>query len=178
MKFKFTISLILLCILQINSQSTSKKIKVHKIWVSTIENSYNMNGYFYEAGNDYIKILQNSLNDSFLDTLKIDITNIYKIKLRKKGAIGKGTWIGALTGTFTGAVIGYTATEEDEDKTWGDFSKGVNSTAWGLTGLMVGTGVGVLVGSKSKKFDINKRLTNYTAILKELRQYEIKSFKP
>jgi len=129
----------------LNAQNNSKTIQIHKVWVNSMDGS-KTKGVLYSADEQSINISKNnSLSNSnliIIDCEKIDI-----IKIRRKGKVGKGAWIGAASGAGFGVAIGM-ATDSGE-------LKSVVATASGLFLGIIGTGVGAAVGSIKKKIKIN-----------------------
>jgi small nuclear ribonucleoprotein (snRNP)-like protein len=130
----------------LNAQNNSKKIQIHKVWVKTMDGT-KTTGVLYSADEQSIKI---SKNNSFSNSnlIVIESEKIDFIKIRRKGKIGKGAWIGAASGAGFGVVLGIAATDDND---W----DGVAGTVSGLFFGIVGTGVGAIVGSNKKKIQIN-----------------------
>ena len=129
----------------LNAQNNSKKIQIHKVWVKTMD-GIKTTGVLYSADEQSIKI---SKNNSFSNSnlIVIESEKIDFIKIRRKGKVGKGAWIGAASGAGFGVAIGM-ATDSGE-------LKSVVATVSGLFFGIVGTGVGAIVGSNKKKIQIN-----------------------
>ncbi len=129
----------------LNAQNNSKTIQIHKVWVKTMDGSM-VKGVLYSADEQSIKI---SKNNSFSnsDLIVIDGEKIDVIKMRRKGKIGKGAWIGAVSGAGFGVALGLAANNDE----W----EGVVATVSGLFFGIVGTGVGAGVGAIKKKIQIN-----------------------
>ena len=143
----------------LNAQNNSKTIQIHKVWVNSIDGS-KTKGVLYSADEQSIKISKNnSLSNSNL--IVIDFEKIDIIKIRRKGKIGKGAWIGAASGAGFGVAIGM-ATDSGE-------LKSVVATVSGLFFGIVGTGVGAIVGSNKKKIQINGDSELYLSNLSFLR---------
>lgn len=129
----------------LNAQNNSKTIQIHKVWVNTMD-GLSIKGVLYSADEQSIKISKNtSFSNSNL--IVIDSEKIDVIKIRRKGKIGKGAWIGAASGAGFGVAIGM-ATDSGE-------MKSVVAIASGLFFGVIGTGVGAAVGSIKKKIQIN-----------------------
>lgn len=129
----------------LNAQNNSKAIQINKVWVKLMDGS-KTKGVFYSADEHSIKISKNnSLSKSnliIIDSEKIDV-----MKIRSKGKIGKGAWIGGASGAGFGVAIGM-ATDSGE-------MKSVVATVSGLFLGIIGTGIGAAVGSIKKKIQIN-----------------------
>jgi hypothetical protein len=129
----------------INAQNSTKKNKFHKVWIKTLDGSKE-SGILHSVDESSVNISKNNYFD--IENLTyIDRENIDVIKIRRKGKIGKGAWIGAASGAGFGVILGLAT----EDSNW----EGAVSTASGLFFGLVGTGVGAAVGSVKKKVKIN-----------------------
>ena len=93
------------------AQSKSKKVKVYKIWITKMDGS-EMKGFFYAADEQGITISRSITFDES-DLLMVEAGNISLIKLRRKGAVGKGAGIGFLSGAAVGAIIGFAGGDDD-----------------------------------------------------------------
>lgn len=130
----------------LNAQNNSKTIQIHKVWVNSMDGS-KTKGVLYSADKQSINISKNnSLSNSNL--IVIDSEKIDFIKIRRKGKIGKGAWIGAASGAGFGVALGLSA---EKDNQW----DAVVATASGLFFGIIGTGVGAAVGTIKKKIQIN-----------------------
>jgi len=147
----------------LRAQNTSKKIKIHKVWI-TMQDDSKIKGALYSADNESIKISKNNSFDvSNLTT--IDVQNIDVIKIRRKGKIGRGAWIGAASGVGFGVVLGLVS-ENDE---W----EGVVATGAGFFFGVIGTGVGAGVGASKKKIQINGDIETYKNNLAIIQSYSL-----
>ena len=147
----------------LQAQNTSKNIKPHKVWI-TLMDGLKVKGDLYSADDVSIKIAENnSLDVSNLTAIsnqKIDV-----IKIRRKGKIGKGAWIGATSGAGFGVILGL-ASESDG---W----EGVVATGAGIFFGAVGTGVGAGIGAIKKKIRINGNVEIYKSRLSEIQSYSL-----
>jgi hypothetical protein len=90
------------------------------------------------------------------------------IKLRRKGAVGKGAGIGFLSGVAIGSILGFAS---------GDRSFFTKETKAGLGAIYigaVGTGVGAIVGTGKKKIPIDGNVETYITQLNSLTNYALK----
>lgn len=129
----------------LNAQNNSKTIQIYKVWVKEMDGS-RTKGVLYSADEQSIKISKNnsfsSSNLIVIDDEKIDV-----IKIRRKGKIGKGAWIGAASGAGIGIALGLGSDSGE--------LKSVIAIAEGLFLGIVGTGIGAAVGSIKKNIQIN-----------------------
>lgn len=180
-KIKLSV-IVMLCSLNILfAQEPNKKFKVHKVWVSKIDNSKVVKGILLEA-NDESLIIIGKKNSEII----VNVKDIHKIKIRRKGKVGKGAAIGAATGVATGLVIGF-ASGDDPDKTvdgyfpyLGSYTYTVEGTTagekaaiWAVGLGIAGTVVGAVVGSKKETFLINGDSKNYLMYFDEIQTYSM-----
>lgn len=175
-KIKLSV-IVMLCALNILfAQEQNKKFKVHKVWVSKMDNSKVVKGTLLEANDESLIIIGKKSSE-------IMVKDIYKIKIRRKGKVGKGAGIGAATGVATGLVIGF-ASGDDPDKTvdggwlFGTYTvegttAGEKATAWAVGLGIAGTVVGAVVGSKKEVFLINGDTIKYQMYFNEIQSYSM-----
>ena len=84
-------------------KNSSKKAKIYKVWVTTMDGS-KTKGLLYAADEQAIKIAKNRSSSSS-DLIVIDGEKIDLIKIRRRGKIGRSTWIGAAAGVGAGVCI-------------------------------------------------------------------------
>jgi len=164
MKTYLSILVILLSFsVSIQAQKSSKKLKLYKVWITLI-NDTKVQGHLYAADDTSIKITEyNSLDVSNLTT--IDSKHIDIIKMRRKGKIGKGAWIGAISGAGIGVITGLAT----EDSNW----QGAVATGEGIIFGIIGTGVGAAIGAIKKKIQINGNSEVYKSHLLEIQSYSL-----
>ena len=180
-KMKLSV-IILLCSLNfLFAQEPNKKFKDYKVWASKIDNSKVIKGILLEA-NDASLIIIGKKNSEII----VNVKDIHKIKIRRKGKVGKGAAIGAATGVATGLIIGF-ASGDDPDKTvdgffpyLGSYTYIVEGTtadekaaSWAVGLGIAGTVVGALVGSKKEVFLINGDISKYQMYFDEIRSYSL-----
>ena len=183
-KLAILISAILFFSTGLHAQKSKKKNKVYKVWVSKIDNSKKIKGLLYEVNNESLKIIGKRSTE-----INIDASTIKMIKIRRKGRVGRGVLIGALSGFAVGGIIGL-ASGDDPDETvqyGGGFAgwwyipyteytiegetamEKAMSTGTGLAFL--GGGAGAIIASKKKKISINGDINNYTNQLDVLKSF-------
>jgi len=178
-KFKITI-IVLMCSLNILfAQKSKEKIKVHKVWISKIDNTKVIKGVLFEVNDEYLKII-----DKHSKEIIVKASDIGIIKIRRKGKVGKGALIGGLTGLGTGALIGL-ASGDDPDRTvdgwfFGDFtytvhgtSAGTKAAIWGVTLGAAGSVVGAILGTKKEIFLIDGHTKRYQSHFNKLQNYSM-----
>jgi hypothetical protein len=130
------------------------KKKTYKAWVTLINQNDKVKGYLYAVNDSSIVVSSSSelLADEYSASLNntIAVANIKKIRLRKKGNVGKGYIIGTSIGIVTGIILGATASEGD------GFSTLAAAGMMGIVGSVIGTGVGSISGAKRYNIDGNQ----------------------
>lgn len=150
----------------LKAQNNSKKFKPYKVWITTIDGT-KTSGILYTANAQEVKISEHNFATSS-NLTSIDAENIAHIKIRKKGKIGKGTWIGAASGVGFGVLFGI-AIEDDDG--W----EGLVATGTGLFFGIVGTSVGAGVGALKKRIPIDGDMEKYQSNLSYLQAISLVS---
>ena len=162
----------------LHAQKSKNKNKVHKVWVSKIDNSKIIKGLLYDVNDESLKII-----DKHSTEISINATDIEIIKIRRKGKIGNGVLIGALSGFVTGGLIGLVSGDEPDetvDYGWpfGEVTHegekaGEKALLYGIPLAFVGSGVGAIVASKKNQILINGDINNYKKHLVLLKSYSM-----
>ena len=138
---------------EIAKKGKTKK-KTYRAWVTLLNQNDKVKGYLYAVNDSSLVVSSSSelLTDEFSTSLNntIAIKNIKKIRLRKKGNVGKGYIIGTSIGIATGVLLGVSAADGD------GFSTLAAAGMLGIVGSVVGTGVGSISGSKRYTIDGNQ----------------------
>ena len=113
-----------------------------------------------------VKEKQIILVDEDLYRINLDSKEIDVIKLRRVGSMGRGAWIGAASGIVAGALVG-AASHDENDLLLKEASMG----GGGVLGLLIGTGLGIGIGSAKKKLVVNGDENAYRLHLPVLREY-------
>jgi hypothetical protein len=133
-------------------QKGKTKKKTYRAWITLLNQKDKVKGYLYAVNDSSLVVSSSSelLTDEFSTSLNntIAIANIKKIRLRKKGNVGKGYIIGTSIGIVTGILLA--AGEED------GFTTLAAAGMLGIVGSVVGTGVGSISGSKRYTIDGNQ----------------------
>ncbi len=177
-KFKILVIVLLCSLNTMFAQKSKKKIKVYKVWISKIDNSKIIKGNLYEVNDESLKIIGNRYSE-----IIVDVKDIHKIKIRKKGKIGKGAGIGALTGIATGALIGFVSGDDPDeiiDGGWlfGTYSShgtsaGEKAAIWGVSLGAAGSIVGAVLGTKKEIFLIDGDIKKYQSHFDKLLSYSM-----
>jgi hypothetical protein len=125
---------------------------------------FNAEGVLYQL-NDSSILVSNSLKRKDYSTdnftvANLNIAGIETIKIRRRGAFGKGVLIGTVSGMVIGSALG----------SGDDYSGAL--LAVGLT--MAGTVIGAGVGSIKIKIPINRSMDQYNTNKSKLRKRAIK----
>ena len=116
----------------VNTQNKTNKIKTYKGWVTLIDGSKEK-GILYSADSEGIIISEKPSFD-FSNLKTIEAKQIDKIKIRKKGNVGKGVLIGALSGVAFGWAISLNA--QDDEPGWFSATKEQKKS-----GAIIGMGI-------------------------------------
>lgn len=146
----------------------AQKIKPYQARVTLINES-KVKGILFAANEDGLVLMEANMVDTIAF---VDSKDIEMLKVRKKGSIGKGAWIGALSGAALGAIIGFADGDDPPDCMFLCATAGEKALG-GLTLAVPGAGVGVLIGSGSKKFKVRGEKDNYLSILPEIKTYTL-----
>ncbi len=152
--------------------------KVHKVWISKVVYSKKIKGLLYEVQDEFLKVIDNKSEEIIVYATDIDM-----VKIRRKGKIGNGVLIGALSGFVTGGLIGL-ASGDDPDKTvdygylFGTITHegekaGEKVLLYGFPLAFAGACIGALLGSKKDKILINGDINNYKMQLNKLKSYSM-----
>ena len=85
------------------------------------------------------------------DTAAVPLSSITGVDVSRgtKSRVGKGALIGLGVGTATGIIIGVAASSSD-DGDFFDFNSGEWAIGVGLTGAVIGTGIGAIIGATQR----------------------------
>ena len=143
----------------------SQKVKTYKAWV-TFTDDIRIRGTFYSAETDGLMLIGEDLNE-----IRIDPKKVKTISLRRKGSVGKGVWIGALSGAVVGAIAGYAS--GDDEPGWFSSTAEEKAAGGAIFLSFPGAGIGALIGSARTVFAINGNYQTYLTRLPELEKYAL-----
>lgn len=153
-------------------QSSSKKSNVYRAWISVLGSTDQLQGYLYNADSSVVTLtMKNSFDLDHLQT--IESNRIDQIRLRKKGIIGRGVWIGALVGFGVGATVGLVGGDDPEG--FISFTKEENAVIYAVPSSILGCGFGALVSSKRTNVKIGGDQQMYFLQLDKLKGYSLKT---
>ena len=149
-----------------------KKTRAYKTWVSLNESPYKITGWLYAIEDSSILLSkQFNVHDKIIelsDFSNIYYHDIYKIRTRRKGKLGRSILIGTLTGFTIGLVYALAVGE--------DYNAGTNAmiVIAGGTFAIVGAGIGAIIGSVKVKIPINGSKDHFNRNKRKLENYSIK----
>ncbi|MEE4177764.1 MAG: hypothetical protein V2I46_09660 [Bacteroides sp.] len=141
----------------------AQKVKTYKAWV-TFTDDIRIRGTFYSAETDGLILMGDDLNE-----IRIDPKTVKTISFRRKGSVGKGVWIGALSGAAVGAIAGYAS--GDDEPGWFSSTAEEKAAGGAIFLSFPGAGIGALFGSKRTIYPINGDYQTYSGLLAELKKY-------
>lgn len=146
-----------------------KKSRTYKIWVELSQKGQKHKGQLLQLKDSSI-VIQYWQEEKVLE---IPVSEIDKLKFRKKGAIGIGAGIGAGAGILAGIISGVASGDDEPSETWFDFSSTAEEKATGgaITLGILGAATGSVIGSIKKKFSINGTQEIYTKMKPDLNKF-------
>ena len=145
---------------------------LYKIWVMPMDKSPKLKGYLTGLEDSLITVSKH-LNKLELtrNNQSINIQNIETIKFRRKGRIGRGILVGALTGFTIGGILGLSS--EDDRRGIVSFTKEQKALMGGVVLSVPGAIIGAIIGSLKVKIPINGNRTTFKNRKKDLRNFMI-----
>lgn len=154
------------------SQTDFKEDKKYKIWISLNKDPFKLKGFLYKLNDSSIILSKTfiSKEDSAKgsDLFEININHIEKIKIRRKGSIGRGATIGGISGLVFGSIIMLTQTGHDDS-----FDPIRKFSFFALPLATLGSGIGVLFGSFKAKIQINGNINTFNSHRENLQKITI-----
>ncbi|MEJ8756347.1 hypothetical protein WG947_05035 [Pontibacter sp. H259] len=177
--------LILLVLLSITFGAYAQAIPSDKInyraWIYLRNNKQVQKGMLLETSDSAVHFIDKSLlKRGYLVNpplpAVIPVSSIERIKLRRKHSLTTGALLGALGGVITGAVIGYASGDDECDPaTWCIFvyTAEEKATFGAILGVIPGTGLGLLLGSKRETIYIRGDQNQYNSQRNGLQKYTL-----
>jgi len=162
----------------IKAQDTIPKLKLYKSWIYMQQGKpYKIIGVLYEFKDSTI-LISNSFKikdyqSNNFETQEISIQNIKEIEFRKNNNVGKGAWIGALSGLVVGTILGYSMGDTKNSFNYLSFSAEQNAVIWGVGFTFLGAAVGAVIGSTTIQIPINGSMDNYKSNYDKLNNYGV-----
>lgn len=189
---KLTVTTILLCVYyslyaQDNIIKTGLNVDIsgriiYNTKISFTNGKHLMKGVLY-AVNDSSVLVSNSLvkkdySTGKFELSKISFNEIDLIKIHRKNSVGRGIWIGALTGFATGGLIGWMS-GDDPPPVPGSFtfmrlSAGDKAKMYGSLLAVTGALTGGLIGVLEHKIPINGSMGNFNRNKSRLKKYTLR----
>ena len=161
------------------AQDTLPKIEIYQSWTQLLNENSTRAGVLYQLKDSSI-LISNSLAEydyytNNFEVREFNINTIERIVLRRKGSVGKGAWIGALSGFVFGTLVGVAAGSNAYDP-FGVVKPGYG-LAGGLLGTLFGVSFGAIFGSIKTNIHIGGQFDNYYRNYSKLEQRAIKKTK-
>ncbi len=153
----------------LHAQDKDSKKGRYKVWVTKMDKSSKTKGYLLETKDNYISIMNYSSDGG---SEQVDIGNIKKIKIRKKGKPLKGIVYGMFIGFSTGMLLGIASGDDNS----GNFSLSAADKGFiiGTLFTIPGAIVGAIVGHRMNvKIPIKGNKDSYNAQREKLRKYQM-----
>lgn len=147
-----------------------RKSKTFKVWVDLADTERKIMGRILELRDSSI-LVQHWKEEKVEE---IAVSQIEKLKFRRKGAVGKGAGIGAGIGILTGFVLGQAEGDDTPNpQAWFDFSMTADEkSAVYAPGLgVLGAATGAVVGALKKKYTVDSDQSRYESLKLELSKY-------
>jgi hypothetical protein len=153
------------------SPGFAQKTKVYRAWV-TLTDGDQINGAMSFANEDGLVILDWNTRDT---VAVLEGKQIKVLKFRRKGAMGRGAWIGALGGAAAGVIIGLADGDDVQEGYWDiwNYTAEQKAVAAGIVLAVPGTFIGMIIGALPKRFPIKGDNETYLASLPQIQQYVV-----
>jgi len=143
----------------------TQKIKTYRVW-ATLTNGDKVNGAVSAANEEGLVILNWETRDT---VARIKGEEIKVLKFRRKGSMGRGAWIGAVSGAAAGIITGFI--DGDDEGGWFAMTAEEKAVAAGIGLAIPGTFIGLIVGSLPKRMVIKGDRDTYLELLPEIKMY-------
>ena len=143
----------------------TQKTKIYRAWITDTDGT-TVSGALTSATEDGLVVLDWKNRDTVAE---IEPGQIRVLKFRRKGATGRGAWIGAVSGAAAGILIGFA--DGDDEEGWFAFTAEEKATAAGIGLAIPGTFVGMIIGSLPKRMVIKGDRQAYLGFLPEIQTY-------
>lgn len=163
-------TVILITLLFALSPLQAQKVRLYKAKV-TLNDDNRVKGILYSANEEGLLLMDKKL----VDTIRaIDHRSIKSIKLRRSGRVGRSALIGASGGALLGAVLGLAEGDDSADCWIFCYTAEEKALAGAVVLAIPGAGIGALIGTESKKYEINGNTSTYNTYISELRSMAVK----
>lgn len=158
-----------------NAQEPNNLKSKYKCWIyydSTSAYS-NLKGIIHSVADSGIifatSISGNTFKEDDRQLRYLEISNIEKIKIRKKGNVGRGILIGAGVGFLVGGLIGYAS--GDDNPGWFSMTAEAKAVALGTALSIPGMLIGGIAGATRITIPISRKQNRYKMQQAEIRSY-------
>lgn len=132
-----------------------KKQSIFQTQITT-QKGMKVDGYLTFLGDSTLQLARHSIlkNGSLNPDHKMfayAVNDVYLIRIRKKGVVGRGMLIGCGTGILIGSIIGYMVYNSSSFQVFDQTDSGLIG---GVMGATVGAGLGALAGGSKRKIFI------------------------
>jgi hypothetical protein len=155
------------------AQNANRKIKEYRTWITTDTIPLKTSGILYEVKAFSIVLVNSVTNQDYSDELfkkvEINVSNIEKIKIRRKNKSGRAALFGAASGLAVGILIGVISGDDPGSRGPGfnfTFTATEKAIAAGIPLAALGAGAGALLGSVKVQVPLHS--------LNKLKAYSIK----
>lgn len=146
-----------------------QKDNAYKTWITINPDQSKLKGFLYDKNDSSVIIrggfknfkeinpaefTYDDLKNLPLEYSSIPFSNIDVMKARRKGRVGRGVLIGALTGLAIGGLIGVISGDDPPD-TYMALTAGEKALILGMPLAAIGAGVGGLLGSFKVTIPLN-----------------------
>ena len=163
---KSTVFILLALILSCNF-GYSQKTKIYRTWITLTDRTV-VNGALTSASRDGLVVLDWENRDT---VAQIEPVQIKVLRFRRKGATGRGAWIGAVSGAAAGILIGFI--DGDDEAGWFAMTAEQKAVGAGIGLAIPGTIVGMIIGSLPRRMVIKGDRDTYLALLPEIQEYVV-----
>ena len=155
-------------------QKSTKKLKVYMARISTKEQEKPIKGVLEEIRDSSVVV------STAKERVRIPASAIQEIKIKRKGAVGRGALAGGLTGLGLGLMIGFASGDDECDpNAWCILPMTAEEKAMGAGVFLgiCGAATGIIIGSVSKaeKISINGNQGTFKKNLEVMKKYAIQN---
>ena len=164
----------------LNALFSQNKTKTYITKVTLFTAPYKVKGQLSEVTDTSLLIALKSEHskpqEKGYETVNLGIDNIDAVKIQGSKVMTNSILIGIATGLVAGAVIGYSAGDDEPCDVYfiscTDLKKEDKAVLYGILGATIGGGVGAIIGNSIKvTIPINGGINNYRQYQNELRKY-------
>jgi hypothetical protein len=136
------------------AQESMKLTTTKRVWIKELGTSRILTGDLLEVKDSSLILLQKPFKE------EIFYNRIESIKIRKKSSIVMGALYGTLSGILLGAIIGYAGGDDPHNLIF-SMTAEEKAGVGAVMGAIGGASIGILLGTKSGKIQINGYLINF-----------------